>query len=184
MSQMRANKKRDTVTKTKVDATGVEARDLPNSSTSSANLDYSMMSVGEIMNSILARTKDPEIEKMVNALKSKIPQDLTDAMEAHERERSVVVYNLPEAASELSPSRRQIDLEDKVSSMLDILGVECRPAATYRMGEFREGKPRLVKIVLPSKTHWKRVLSNAYKLRSSNFQRVFIRRRDTRRAHT
>ncbi|VDL74445.1 unnamed protein product [Nippostrongylus brasiliensis] len=143
-------------------------------------IDYSTMSVGEILNTILARNKDPEIDKMVVALVSKIPRELGDAVEAHERARSVVIYNLPEAPPEMRPSAKQVDLESKVFSILDTLDVECRPLSVYRMGAVKEGRPRLVKVVLPSTSHWRRVLANSHKLRTSSFHRVSIRRSMTR----
>lgn len=44
------------------------------------------------------------------------------------------------------------------------------------MGKPDSARPRLVKLVLPSKAHWLTALSNARLLRSSKFSDVFIRR--------
>ncbi|VDL62434.1 unnamed protein product [Nippostrongylus brasiliensis] len=95
---------------------------------------------------------------MVVALVSKIPRELGDAVEARERARSVMIYNLPEAPPEMRPSAKQVDLESKVSSILDTL--ECRPLSEYRICAVKEGRPRLVKVVLPSTSHRKRVIAN------------------------
>ncbi|XGW28444.1 hypothetical protein V3C99_008312 [Haemonchus contortus] len=44
------------------------------------------------------------------------------------------------------------------------------------MGMYNESKNRLVKVMLPSRSHWRRVLANAHLLRQSGMSEVFIRR--------
>ena len=158
--------------------TGLTGRkDLDSSSSSTpTTVDYSRLSAGEIMNAILERNKDPEIERMVLALIPKIPQEVADTMESEKRARSLVVHNLVEAPADLPPSHKQRDLEDKVNHLLDLLDVECRPVEVYRMGKMGHGRPRLVKIVLPSRSHWKKALANSYKLPNTELSSVRVRR--------
>ncbi|VDO88043.1 unnamed protein product [Heligmosomoides polygyrus] len=59
------------------------------------------------------RKKDPIIEKMMFALISKLPQELAERIEEDKKERSIVDEWLPEPPSELSPSAKQRDLEEK-----------------------------------------------------------------------
>ncbi|VDL75969.1 unnamed protein product [Nippostrongylus brasiliensis] len=59
---------------------------------------------------------------------------------------------------------------------MDVLEVECTPVEVYRMGELDPTRSRLVKVVLPSSTHWRIALANAHRLRSANFRDIFIRK--------
>lgn len=90
--------------------------------------------------------------------------------------RSIVIANLDEALGDTRPSERQKDLECKVSDILDVVNVECRPSAIYRMGTFDPARRRLVKVVLPTTTHWRLCLANARLLRGSRFSEVYIRK--------
>lgn len=99
-----------------------------------ADLDYATMSTADIMNLILEKNRDPEIDRMVRVVLSRIPQELRDAVEADKRSRSLVISGLPEADPSLPPSEKQRDLESKVSEVLDAVDVECRPIEVYRMG--------------------------------------------------
>lgn len=159
-----------------VERSGLGSQDSGSKAAQVAQVDYSQLSAGEIMRAILERNKDPEIERMVVALISKIPSEISETMEAEKRARSIVIHNLEEASVDLPPSSKQRDLEDKVSSVLDVLGVECRPVEVYRMGQMGNDRPRLVKIVLPSRAHWRRALANSFRLRESVFSDVYIRR--------
>ncbi|CAJ0591476.1 unnamed protein product [Cylicocyclus nassatus] len=90
--------------------------------------------------------------------------------------KSVVIHGIPELSGEKRPSERQVDVEMKVTEILDVLGVEARPSAIFRMGRATEGKPRLTKVTLPSRSHCLAVLSKARLLRNNHkYKNIFIR---------
>lgn len=138
--------------------------------------DYSKMSSSELINSIMARNSDPIISKMLLALSDKIQAECFDMIEAEKRGRSIVLAGLDEAPSDLSPNLRLRDLENKVENVMSALQVECRPSEVYRMGKFDPARPRLVKIVFPSKYYWSLALANARLLKPAGFPDLFIRR--------
>ncbi|VDL82854.1 unnamed protein product [Nippostrongylus brasiliensis] len=139
--------------------------------------DISRMSVNELLKAMLDRNSDPIMEKLIYGVISRMPQELADVMEADKRSRSLVISGLEESKSDLAPSVKQQQLENQVTRVLDGLGVECRPVEVYRMGKPTDSRPRLVKLLLPSRSHWKTALSNSYRLRSNpNFSNVFIRK--------
>uniref|UniRef100_A0A7I4XWK3 KH_dom_type_1 domain-containing protein n=1 Tax=Haemonchus contortus TaxID=6289 RepID=A0A7I4XWK3_HAECO len=145
--------------------------------------DIASMSMSQIVSAMIERNeelKDPVMGKYINALVSKLPQTIADAVEADKRDRSLVIFGIPESASDVSSSRRQKEVEDKVTEVLDVLGVECRPVEVYRMGRPGGSRPRLIKLVLPSKSHWASALSNSYRLRNSGLSNVYIRKSLTR----
>lgn len=139
-------------------------------------IEHSNLNAMEYLDLIISKNKDPKISKMLQVLKVKIPGDITSAIEADKRGRSLVIAGLPQSAESVKPSLRQKELEEKVEGILDVLKVECRPVELYRMGKLDTARPRLVKLVLPSKAHWLTALSNARLLRSSEFRDVFLRR--------
>ncbi|XGW02668.1 hypothetical protein V3C99_014589 [Haemonchus contortus] len=116
------------------------------------------------------------MEKMIVALSEKIPCESREYVEAEKRARSLVVSGLEEAPAHLKPSERQKQLEGKVADLFDALQVECRPVEVYRMGKPDSARPRLVKIVLPSRAYWRTALKNAKNLRASGFHNVFVRK--------
>lgn len=134
------------------------------------------MSVSDLMNAITDRNKDPVVAKLIEGLRAKLKLELVEAVEAEKRSRSLILSGLPESAVDKPPSTKQLELESKVSEILDHIGVECRPIEVYRMGKPNDTQSRLVKIVLPSKSHWSTALSNAYRLRSSCFKNIFVRK--------
>ncbi|VDO13923.1 unnamed protein product [Haemonchus placei] len=134
------------------------------------------MSAMELIKSIMELNQDPAIESMLVALSEKIPMEFSNLLESDKRSRSIVISGLEEGRDGLCPSARQRDLEDKVARVLDAVDVECRPVETYRMGRPNSKHPRLVKVVLPSRSHWRRVLANARLLRDAGLPEVFIRR--------
>uniref|UniRef100_W6NCL7 Uncharacterized protein n=1 Tax=Haemonchus contortus TaxID=6289 RepID=W6NCL7_HAECO len=87
--------------------------------------------------------------------------EFTNLLESDKRSRSIVISGLEERQNGLSPSARQRNLEDEAVRVSDAADVECRPVETYRMGKPNSKHPRLVKVVLPSRSHWRRVLANA-----------------------
>ncbi|EYC36126.1 hypothetical protein Y032_0930g3090 [Ancylostoma ceylanicum] len=67
------------------------------------------------------------------------------------------------------------------SKVLCALGVEARPTEIYRMGDYSEGKVRLIKCVSPSERFFHKALRNAPTLRNlRGFDRIYIRRSMTR----
>ncbi|KAL6729822.1 hypothetical protein Aduo_000841 [Ancylostoma duodenale] len=100
--------------------------------------DLSSVPTSEIIDSILEMNSDPRIERLVLALKARTPQGVADAVEAEKRGRSIVISGVPECGLDQPLSVRQKDLEQKVVSILDTLGVDCVPEVTYRLGKFTE----------------------------------------------
>lgn len=144
-----------------------------------ADVEIANMSMSELVSAMMERNeqiKDPVMAKFLNALVSKLPQTIADAVEADKRGRSLVVSGIPESSPNVPPSGKQRELEVKVSELLDILGVECRPVEVYRMGEPDSSRPRLVKLVLPSRSHWITALTNSHRLRASSLPTVFVRK--------
>ncbi|XGW11675.1 hypothetical protein V3C99_012840 [Haemonchus contortus] len=138
--------------------------------------DFHNLSTQELLQAISERNKDPVIDRMLKALASKIPEEVSAGIEAEKRGRSLVIAGLPESSPNLRPSAKQSELEAKVGDLLDVLGVECRPLEIYRLGKAMDTHPRLVKLVLPSRSYWITALSNSYRLRNSGFRNVYIRR--------
>uniref|UniRef100_A0A7I4YTI5 Transposase_22 domain-containing protein n=1 Tax=Haemonchus contortus TaxID=6289 RepID=A0A7I4YTI5_HAECO len=137
------------------------------------------MSLNEIVSAMIERNeqlRDPIMGQYINALITKLPQTISEAVEGEKRGRSLVIYGIPESADELPPSSKQREVEAKVTEILDVLGVECRPSEVYRMGRPGGPHPRLVKLVLPAKGHWITAISNSHRLRNSSWSNVFVRR--------
>ncbi|KAK6050706.1 endonuclease/exonuclease/phosphatase family protein [Cooperia oncophora] len=121
---------------------------------------------------MLEMSSDPRMHEMILALQEKLVQTVSSTLEEDRK----VVLGYRKEPRELPASRRQTELEDKIGGILDILDIECRPESVYRMGAFSDSKTRLVKVLLPSKFHWSKVLANARLLRRSTMSDVFIRR--------
>nr|CDJ83439.1 unnamed protein product [Haemonchus contortus] len=105
------------------------------------------MSMVEILNAMMERNeqlKDPVMAKYINAMVTKLPQTITDAVQAEKKERSLVVFGIPESNSSKPPSVRQQELENRVTEILDCVRVECRPVEVYRMGKPNDTRPRRV----------------------------------------
>lgn len=101
------------------------------------------------MESIEQRMSSME-EQMKNSKREESPEE-------KERGRSLVLIGLPES-TKVRPTERAKDDQEAVERVLDELGVECLPVATYRMGKLPNpaasgSRNRLVKVVLPSSTH-------------------------------
>ncbi|KAK6763045.1 hypothetical protein RB195_023662 [Necator americanus] len=139
-------------------------------------IDIESLSCAGIINEILERNTDPVIEKMVLALKTKITQKMADGVEAEKRGRSIVITGLAELGADRSLTERQRDLEEKVSNVLDAPEVDYLPEVACRLGKFNANKPRLVKDVLLSRSHWAKALSRAHLLRSTSFSNIFVRK--------
>lgn len=173
-SQKRANKK-NSAPDTQTDQTLVE---MPPADTAGP---HGNMSALCLLEEIIKLNKDPRLEELLNTLKSLIPHEGGKLLEDEKRSRSIVISGLGEEfhVSE-KPSERQKKLEGQVTQILDVLDVECRPVEIYRMGRRDENRPRLVKVVLPSASHFRVILAKARELRHRGFTHIFIRRSMTR----
>lgn len=100
--------------------------------------------------------------------------DSTIDAETKERKRSLVIYGMPES-KETTGRGKFLDDKSTIGKLLDVLDVECEPTQIYRMGNPKNDKPRLVKVVLPSSYYKSDCLKNAKKLKTSEFTGVFIR---------
>ncbi|KAK6764676.1 hypothetical protein RB195_024848 [Necator americanus] len=116
---------------------------------------------------------------MVLALKTKITQEVTDGVEAEKGARSIVITGLAELDADRSLIERQRDIGEKVANVLCTLEVDCPPEIAYRLGKFNGNKPRLVEVVLPSRSHWAKVQSRAHLLRRSSLSNIFVRKNMT-----
>lgn len=141
-----------------------------------SDVDFNALSSEEIISAMLERNTDPVIEKMILALRNKLPQEIRDGVEAEKRGRSIVISGLEEWGMDKPLLERHKHLEERVADILDALNVDCVPEVTYRMGKYNDLKPRLVKIVLPSRTHWALALSNAHLLRRTQFANIYVRK--------
>ncbi|KIH67417.1 hypothetical protein ANCDUO_02255 [Ancylostoma duodenale] len=65
------------------------------------------------------------------------------------RQRSIVIHGIPELPKTALASVKQADVENKVSKVLDTLGVETRLWAVFRMGRWDDNKSRLTKVIFP-----------------------------------
>ncbi|XGW10718.1 hypothetical protein V3C99_012323 [Haemonchus contortus] len=130
----------------------------------------------ELIKNIIELNQDPVIGNMLIALSEKIPMEFSEFIESDKRSRSIVISGLDEMQGAPTASTRRRDLEEKVSTVLNALDVECRPTEVYRMGRPDPERPRLVKVVLPTRTHWRRALANARLLRGAGLSNVYIRR--------
>ncbi|KHJ80539.1 hypothetical protein OESDEN_19785 [Oesophagostomum dentatum] len=134
------------------------------------------LSGAKIIAAILERNTDPVIERMVLPLRDKVLLEFADAVNKEKKERSIVITGLTEWGQDKPLFECQKSLEQNVAEILDILKVDCLSEVTYRMGKFDVNKPRTVKVLLPSRSHWVRALSNAHLLRRSKFSNVYVRR--------
>jgi hypothetical protein len=99
--------------------------------------------------------------------------------ETKERERSLVLVNLPESNAE-KPSKRVKDDQQAAEDILDELGIQAPVLTTYRMGKQNNNHPRLLKLVLPASVFrnmalgsWKRNRNNIKK--KPPYQQLIIR---------
>ncbi|EYC38448.1 hypothetical protein Y032_0715g1768 [Ancylostoma ceylanicum] len=138
--------------------------------------DVNEMSIQDIANCIFTRNKDPVIEQLVQALVEKFPKQGYCNCAIEKRSRSIVLSGLPEPSEELRASEKQAELEKRVTDILDVLEVDCKPSEVFRMGRVNGGRPRLVKLILPSRSYWATALRNAHRLRTSSYSSVFVRK--------
>ncbi|EYC13755.1 hypothetical protein Y032_0042g504 [Ancylostoma ceylanicum] len=140
-----------------------------------ADTDYFSFSIKELTEGIFAMNTNPEVAKMFQAFLKKIPIGFT-SLQDEERSRTIVISGIEELGSGCKATERQAHVEGKVNEVFDALDIECRPVTVFRLGKWDGARPRLVKVVLPSKTHWATALANAYRLRSTGLANIHIRR--------
>ncbi|KIH51133.1 hypothetical protein ANCDUO_18783 [Ancylostoma duodenale] len=138
--------------------------------------DLDNMSSSDLLQATIAQNSDPIVDIMLRKLVGKLARETAEKIEEEKRARSVVISGLAEAPPGSLPSDCQKDLETKVEKILDVLQIECRPAELRRMGRPDPSRPRLVKLVFPTRREWSTALANARLLRSSGFADVYIRR--------
>lgn len=173
--QRSIGKKKETVPS----SMNVNAKQITNANpqgSSVLDVDYAKMTTFDILKAIIEKNKDPEIDKMAKVVLDRLPHEMKETVEAEKRGRSLVVSGLPEADEQLQPSAKQRYLEGKIREILDVLMVECNPVEVYRLGRPNDRFPRLVKVVLPSRSHWTTALSNSYRLRNSGFNNIYVRK--------
>ena len=96
-------------------------------------------------------------------------------VEEYRRERSVVIAALPESQSQI-PSERVHDDRKQLQKILNLCEVEAPPICHFRMGEQKDGKPRLIKLELPTRGHVRKLMANRQKLsKEASLKNVHIR---------
>lgn len=123
--------------------------------------------------------------KVAAAALDKIKADtMHKTTEEIERKRSLVLIGIPEQIDPKPQNRAKMD-EQIVEDVLNQLGVETRPTATYRLGRppsnpANSGFPRLIKIVFPASIFQRIALANWKRHRSdmkqqASYSRLIIR---------
>lgn len=93
--------------------------------------------------------------------------------ETVEMSRAIVIGNVPESPSEHPVARAEHDLHS-VKSIVNSLGVEVNPISVYRMGNIGS-RPRLLKVILPTRKHQRMLVARAPWLRNSPFRGTWLR---------
>src|SRR4051812_1365397 len=70
------------------------------------------------------------------------PDKLIDALLTERRRRTILLRNVPEARQEAASKRQQQD-EEAVVAILDLMRIQVRPLAVYRVGKSGD-KPRFL----------------------------------------
>ncbi|VDO77138.1 unnamed protein product [Heligmosomoides polygyrus] len=138
------------------------------------------MTLADLMKCIAECNSVPVIAQMLVVACEINPMDYSDAAEADRRSRSIVISGLKESRNGGSTYERHRGLVENVCDVRDVLRVECGPSDVYLMGKPDPSRPRLVKALLPSRSHWNRVLANPRFFRKASvFEDVFVRRSTT-----
>ena len=146
------------------------------SESNAGNEDLSQLSSQDLLLRIEECNKDPVIGSMLCILAAKIPSEWSSYVEAERRGRTLIFSGIKEAEGDLPPSQQQMDVESKVTKVLDALNVQCRPTCIFRIGKPNASRSRLVKVTVPSKHHWRQALANARLLPSKGFSDVYVRK--------
>ncbi|EYB88953.1 hypothetical protein Y032_0239g3327 [Ancylostoma ceylanicum] len=138
--------------------------------------DLMQMPLEGLVRYISEQNNDPLVGNLLEVLLHRLPKSSPLDLELDKRWRSIVISGLPEADGEVSFQDRRTHLDNQVSEVLEALKIECRPVELYRMGKLDLSRPRLVKVVLPSRFSWRTALANARFLRTAGFSDVYIRK--------
>ncbi|KIH54541.1 hypothetical protein ANCDUO_15313 [Ancylostoma duodenale] len=134
----------------------------------------------ERLQSILAH-KAPEALPLLDQLIQLLKPDPRELIESEKRTKSIVIAGIAEPEGVSDPFQRLAHTKAETCKVLSALGVEARPTEVYRMGDFTEGKARLIKCVLPSESFFRKALRNAPTLRHIHgFDHIYVRRSFTR----
>ena len=101
---------------------------------------------------------------------------VSKARESEKRAHEVVLSGVPESVTDSPTSRAQED-RNKVLKVMDTCEAEFLPITTYRMGRLQpDGRPRLLKIQLPTNQAAISMLRNRNKLSlNSETKNYFLR---------
>ena len=113
----------------------------------------------------LANQPAPDANRVVNEIDSDC--------ELFERKRALVISGIPESDLSQPVSRAEEDTY-RVKCVVNTLGVDAIPVTVYRMGRVGP-RPRLLKVIMPSSVHQKRLVERASWLRNSEFRGVWLR---------
>ncbi|KAK6023131.1 hypothetical protein OSTOST_11145, partial [Ostertagia ostertagi] len=132
-----------------------------------AQVDYSQLSPREILDAILQRNKDPQIDEMVRALAAKLPEEISSGIEAEKRARSLVSRFLQCCGLTqyvLEPTRGDSILDLVLSSVPLLRNVSIQPpfvSSDHNCVAFQIEltKPEVSKLPLPdfNKTDFRRL---------------------------
>lgn len=123
---------------------------------------------------------------LVDEIKSEIKMSLQDEVrkEVHEiedqRERALnlIIFNLPESKSKNSNDRKDYDNKKYEELCLNIGVKDHDYKLTFRLGNYKEGTNRPLKVIMNNKKHRKNILDNAPKIRdlpsTSDLKRCII----------
>ncbi|KAL6731782.1 hypothetical protein Aduo_002611 [Ancylostoma duodenale] len=99
---------------------------------------------------------------------------ISEFLEEKERLRSVVISNIPESSDPYAVNLGTYD-GDCLRKIFNHLSIECSPLAYYRMGRPSPGRPRLMKVVFPSRYYRDKILRNAPRMKYFPAPGVYIR---------
>ncbi|KHJ87781.1 hypothetical protein OESDEN_12436 [Oesophagostomum dentatum] len=94
------------------------------------------LSVQGLLSCLEERNKDPVIGSVVRILAKKIPVEWSTCVEAEKKRRTLVSSGIKEPEGDLPPSQQQLDVEGKVTTILDALNVQCRPTREFCIAFF------------------------------------------------
>ncbi|CAK5013421.1 unnamed protein product [Meloidogyne enterolobii] len=122
----------------------------------------------------MAQQQNLIMEQQQTIQKLQMRDTLLELIEDEKQQKSVVITNLPESNCEHAKDRVAEDFE-QVKEILDLCDVECKPSQVYRMGTIA-GRPRLLKVELPTRFFARKFLLNKSKLKNSKFNNLFVRK--------
>lgn len=95
------------------------------------------------------------------------------SFEEVERKRSVVISGIPESFAPIASSRVIHDIAH-LRQLFDFLQIDCQPFCLYRMGRI-SGRPRLLKVVLPSSFYASLIIRRAPRLKNFPIRGIYVR---------